>query len=539
MANAYTPPGVLVTENTSPSVSPFLASAADVCIIGVAGTPASTQTPIQTTDTVILSGTSPHVLPTLAAINNDAVLVAVQSVKDILNPSVGTPPGSGYASGTDYTAQTGEAGPDGANGTITRVQAGSIPDGRLVAVTYTYLPTDYWSPIRLFDIGSVESRFGASWATATSPVTGQTYYAGIGSQLSMAARIAFENGAASVICQPLFARATPGDPTTTQVAPTPTQVGNATTWQDTLYGLRPIEDLNVIVPIIGQDGVNVSDGSLLNVFSAVQGHLAYMNSLQQRIVAIFGEDGTIEGVGTNTSGLLSTLRTNHAAYLQANYGNALSSQCVLINNTVFQRATPGGLGTTVNVGGQYAAAAFAGANSARPTSASMTRKPIVGFSGVTDPRTPADKNLDAAAGLMVIEQVKNVLRVRQSNTLDIQNGPARSELAVVRSKFLMMQSIQATLDNQIIGNIIADGNSPMIVRSAVSGVLGLLQQAGVIVGYSQVLASLTNLNPTTVSVSFSYQPAFPLNYVVVNFSLDLTAGIVTINESNGVSGSVG
>lgn len=533
MTFAYTPPGVTVTELSSPSISPLLGSAADICVIGVAGTLSTSQTAISTTDTLILSGTGPHTLPTLAALNNGQ-LVAVQSVKDILNPSVGTPLGAGYVATTDYTVTLGEGPPSGTNGTITRVGNGSIPDGALVAVTYTYLPVDYWEPVRFFDIGSVETRYGNSWATSTSTVTGKTYYTGIGSQLSMAARIAFENGAQSVICQPLFARATPGDPTTAQVPPTANAIGDQTTWEDTLYALRPIQNIDVVVPVIGQDGINVSDSAMLNIFSAVQSHLAYMNTQEQYMVAIFGEDGTTEGVGTANSGLINTLRSTHAPALQSNFANQLSSQCVLINNTVFQRATPGGTGTSINVGGQYVAAAVAGALSARAVSSSLTRKTLNGFQSVIDPRTPADKNTDAGAGLMVVEQIPaNLIRIRQANTLDTQNGPARSELSVVRSKFLLIESIKDTLDNQIIGNIIADGNSPVIVRSAISSVLSLLQQAGAIVGYSQVNAALTNLNPTTITASFSYQPAFPVNFVKVTFSLDLTQGTVTTTNTSG------
>jgi hypothetical protein len=527
MATAYTPPGVTVTENTSTSVSALIASATDICIVGLAGNPNTSQTPLTTTDVLILSGTNPVVLPTLVQIHNDAVLVSILSVNDVINPQVGTPPGTGYTATTDYIFSTGESLPDGNNGTITRVANGAIADGTLVAVTYTYLPSDYWNPIRLYDIGSVESRFGASWATATSASTGQTYYTGINSQISMAARIAFNNGAPSVICQPLFAREVPGDPSSAQQAPTADQVGDSTTWADTLYVLRPITDLEVIVPIIGQNGSTVTDADVLNVFSAVQAYQSYMNSEQQYIVAIFGEDGTSSA--SEAAGLVSTLRNNHAPYLQSAYGNALSSQAALLNNTVFQLPTPSGSSSTINVGGQYAAAAVAGMLASRNVAQSLTRQSIAGFQSITDSRVPSDKNNDAAAGLMVVETVGNsLIRVRQGNTLDIISGPARSELSVVRAKFVMMESIQQTLDNQIIGNIIADANSPLVVRSAISSVLGILQTAGALVSYSDVTAALTSLNPTTISASFNYKPSFPLNYVGVTFAIDMTTNTVTI-----------
>jgi hypothetical protein len=535
MAIAYTPPSATVTELTSPSVNPLIAPSANICLIGLAGNYTTTSNPISVTDTVILQGTNPVTLPTIALLNNNAQLVAVSKVLDVLNPSVGTPPGSGYVATTDYVINAGEGPPQGTAGTIARASGSGIPDGGIVSVSYTYIPSDYYSPIRLFDIGSVEQRFGDSWATGVSSTTGSIYDVGVNSQLSMAARLAFENGAQSVICQPLFARSTPGNPGTTPVPPSGTAIGSSGTWSDTLYSLRSIRNIDVIVPVIGQDNNNVSDSSMLAIFGAVQAHLAYMNSNQEYIIALFGEDGTIEGpgaIGANgvATGLMNTVRNVHAPYLQSSYGNALSGQCVLINNTVFQRAVPG-LNTTINLGGQYAAAALAGALSARAVSQAMTRQPLLGFQSVTDPRTPQDKNLDAGAGLMVIEQVNGVVRCRQQTTLDIQNVPQRSELSVVRSKFVMMQSVQATLDDQIIGNIIADANSPLIVRSAISSVLSLLQQQQVIVGYTNVTAQLSSLNPTTITASFAYQPAFPVNFIKVTFSMDLTTGQISVSES--------
>jgi hypothetical protein len=533
MANVYTPPSTSVTEITTPSITPLVGSAADICLVGLAGSPANSLATLTTTDTVLLSGTTPVVLPTISALNNDAQLLSVQSVKDVLNPSVGTPLGAGYVSGTDYVIALGEGPPDGTNATIARNGSGAIPNGTLVSVTYTYVPSDYWNPIRLFDIGSVESRFGPSFATAANPQTGQTYYTGIASQLSFAARCAFANGAQSVICQPLFARSTPGNPTSSQVAPAANAVGSTSTWSDTLYVLRPFEDIDVIVPVLGQDGTNVSSANMLAVFGAVQSHQSFMNSQEQYIEAIFGEDGTSsQSMFQSLLGSGAGSVQAHAAALQANFANGLSSQGVLINNTVYQVATPGGFTNTINVGGQYAAAAVAGALAARPVSSSLTHSPILGFTSLTDPRTQGDKNADAAAGLFVVEANKGIIRCRHALTLDVVNGPARSELSVVRSKFLLIESIRETIDNQIIGQIIADGNSPMIVRSAISGVLTLLQQQGAIVGYSSVTATLASVNPTIIEATFSYRPAFPVDYVKVSFNLDLSNQSITQNQSS-------
>jgi hypothetical protein len=533
MASVYTPPQTTVTEISTPSITPLLASAANICIVGVPGLPASSLAQLTTTDTVLLQQGVPVVLPTLAALNNDASLVGGPNggnvvVTDVLNPSYGTPLGAGYVQGTDFTVAVGEGPPDGTSGTITALNTGAIANGTLVQVTYVYVPSDYWNPIRLFTISDVEARFGPSFQAATNPQTGQVYYTGIGSQLSMAARLAFNNGAASVICQPLFNLSS-----NVPVAVNSGNVGTTAPWSVTLAGLQQYEDINVIVPIVDS---STSASNVLSIFGQVQSFLSGMNAQQQYMMAIFGEDGTSS---TSTfQSLISTLPNVHAPSLQANFGNVLSCQSVLLNNTVFQLPTPGGYTNTINVGGQYAAAAVAGALASRPVASALTHAPIIGFSSVTDPRTPAQKNNDAGAGLFVIEQTQGLIRCRQSLTLDTVDGPAKSEISVVRAKFLMMESIKQTIDNQIIGQIIADGNSPMVVASAISGVLTLLQSAGAIVAYGTVNAALTSLNPTIITANFAYRPSFPVDYVNVTFSLDLTNSTVSATNTTTTNSGV-
>lgn len=533
MATVYTPPQTTVSEISTPSITPLLASAANVCIVGVPGLSASSLAQLTTTDTVLLQQSVPVVLPTLAALNNDAMLVGGPNggnvvVTDVLNPSYGTPLGAGYVEGTDFTIDTGEGPPDGTHGTITALSSGAIANGTLVQVTYVYVPSDYWNPVRLFSISDVENRFGPSFQAATNPQTGQVYYTGVGSQLSMAARMAFNNGAASVICQPLFNLVS-----SLPVAVNSGNVGSTAPWADTLAGLQQYEDIDVVVPIVDPA---TSSSNVLSIFGQVQAFQSGMNAQQQYIMAVFGEDGTSS---TSTfQSLLATIPNVHAPSLQANFGNTLSCQAILINNTVFQLPTPGGYTNTINVGGQYAAAAVAGALASRPVASALTHAPIIGFLSMTDPRTPAQKNTDAGAGLFVIEQTQGLIRCRHSLTLDIVDGAAKAEVSVVRAKFLMMESIKQTIDNQIIGQIIADGNSPMIVASAISGVLTLLQNAGAIVAYGTVNAQLTSLNPTIITANFSYRPSFPVDYVNVTFSLDLTNSLVTATNSTTTNSGV-
>lgn len=497
----YSPPGVNVREIVSPQVAPLLASPANVCLVGL-----SQGFQIRT-DQLLLTGTSPIELPYLASLPG-STLTAVISVKDALNPSKGASNGSGYVEGTDFTVNTGA-------GTITRLESGAIENPTLVNVTYEYVPSNYFEPIRLFDQGSVESRFGPSFNPGGTAIN---------SHLSYAASLAFQNGAGSLILQPLFTRATPGNPTTPASQPNSSQAAAAVTWADTLYVLRGIEELDIIVPVIGQSEEHVTDAAQLAVFEAVQDHEAFMKGQQQYIVGILGEDSS----ASHSVATMATIRS-HAVTLQSRYGGELNQQNVLINTSAFGVPLPN-VNNTLAVGGQYVAAAVAGAVAARPPSAGLTKKAIAGISSVLDTRLLSDKNIDAETGLMVIEQKKTNILCRQQLTLDT-TSTARKELSVVRAKFIMIESIRETLENEIIGQIIADANSPFVVRSAISAVLSALQQAGDIVGYSQVQASLSSLEPTTITASFSYRPAFPVNYINVSFSLNLTTNTVTANET--------
>jgi hypothetical protein len=188
MALAYRQPGVRVSETVTPQISPLVAAPADVALVGRA------RGYQVRTDQFKLTGTTAIPLPGLPL---GATVTSVDAVKDALDPSKGQATGAGYTVTTDYTVQVGA-------GTITRVGAGGIADGALVNVTYRYVAADYWDPIRLFDMAAVEERFGPSVNAAGNAIS---------SLLSYAAAIAFENGAPSVVCQPLFKRTTPGDPT--------------------------------------------------------------------------------------------------------------------------------------------------------------------------------------------------------------------------------------------------------------------------------------------------------------------------------------
>jgi hypothetical protein len=490
MALAYVPPGITVEELYSPSVNPLLTVGASVCLVGLARG--------YEYGVIDVSFTAGSADPVEINAPEDAVFQGVDG-DTVFESATGVSNTTQYVEGTDFDATL--AG-DATSISLTSVAATPLrTNGGVVRLKYRYVPDRYYEATRLDSQAAVEARFGPAWDTN-----------GIDTPLTAAAALAFQNGASSVVLQPLF-RDNAGSPT----QPTAAEAASRTQWEASLYNLRDVEDINIIVPIMGQSDANVDDTAQLGIFEAVSSHIAFMKTQGQYIVGIYGEDSTADVADAT----LTTLRS-HAGSLRT----AIAEQLVLISPSRFSRVSPNSARQT-DIGGQYVAAAVAGMLAARPVSVPLTRKQVSGVTSVTYPNyDKVQKDADAQDGLFVVEQKGTSVQVRHAVTLD-NTSTANRELSVVRAKHRMIESIRQTIDEQIIGTVPADGNAPLVVKNAVIGVLETLQQRRELVDYSGVQARTLTNDPTTVECRFSYRPAFPLNYVNVKFSLDLSAGEVT------------
>jgi len=583
MAQPYVPPGVTITEAVAPQVVPLIASTSEVVLVGLtlghqtrtdqvrlgggasesktakikstektvkglteakvlidvgssvtgSGIPEGTivtavtseteleisQAATETKETTLTFELEPTPLPFLASLPGSQ-LEGVVSVYSATNPSEGENEGKGFK---EFKEGVGAYKVDKTIGAVIRINGGLIKANQLVNVTYTYVPAGYYNPIRLYNFNEVQNRFGSALEK-----NGNGEYT---SPLSLAAQKAFESGAGNVILQPLFAFTGGTEPEYNSGGfiinaeqPTAKQVSEAKTWEGTLKALNLVEAIDLIVPVVGQGDAEgkVNDGAMNSIISAFLGYEQYREIEEQYIYGVFGENST------TTEALESTL-WSHARNIRSYAGGKLAAQNILLNGGSFSVSLPEG--GEASIGGEYMAAAIAGALASRPVASSLTRKGITGFTKVNDLRTPAQKNEDAGEGLMVIEQIKGQIRCRHAISLDNTHGASRSEVSVVRAKFLMVESVKETLENQIIGQIIADGNSPIIVRSAIVGVLSALQSAGDLVDFATPVVQIASLEPTTITASFSYRPAFTLNYIDIVFSLDLSSQTVTVTEN--------
>ncbi|MEM3008439.1 MAG: hypothetical protein QXY15_10360, partial [Candidatus Nitrosotenuis sp.] len=94
-----------------------------------------------------------------------------------------------------------------------------------------------------------------------------------------------------------------------------------------------------------------------------------------------------------------------------------------------------------------------------------------------------------------------------------------------RTKYWVMKSIVDALDSQVVGTILIDTAVNFTIQTLISGELELLLQQGAIVNYSDIQVRPDPNDDTTLQVRFSYLPAFPVNHIVITFSIDSTSGI--------------
>ncbi len=527
MALAYVPPGVNIEELYSPSVNPLLAANAQVCLVGLAQ---GYQTAVAT---VNLADPRPGGTFTLTAPEGSVfqTVSGTQFFEDATNfnnPSAGANDDGSYkqgasaAVGIDFTATipsdkktivvTPTVSPTGTG-------AMNLTEG-FAQFKYRYVSEAYYRATRYDNSAAIEQRYGAGFGPD-----------GIVTPLSAAAILAFENGASSIVVQPVFRLTDSADNQSVRRQPTIGGGGEyfaSATWNQSLFGLRDLEDVNVIIPVVGQSQ-GFSDAQTLAVFQSVQDHVYFMATQGQLMVGIYGEDSS----ASVTAAAQPTLQA-HADVLRDRLGGTMAECSVLVSPSRFKRRSSAATSTDLTIGGQYAAAAVGGMLAARLTSQPLTRKQVSGFVAVADPRTKDAKNADAAAGLMVIEQRGQSVQVRHGLTLDT-SSTARRELSVVRAKHRMVESIRDTIDTQIIGEVPANNNAPLVVKQAVIGVLEQLRQVRELVDYYGVQARVLSNDPTTVECRFSYRPAFPLNYVNIVFSLDMSSGDLetTFTDSTG------
>ena len=465
----YRPPGTYIEETSTPVSSPTGTTSVLVALVG----PSIGYR--RFTETLILTGT------TATAVTKKGAIPASVKVTSLDGATI-------FDVTDDYTvAATAGVDSDLAqlvdNGmNVTRVAIGSITDGQAVRVTYNYADVSYYQPVRVADFEVVKDLYGDPFDPTTGAIT---------SPLSMAAKVAFENGAREVI---LLAT-----------------VGTSTVTTGALSAAYPkllnLHEVGVVVPVTA--GIS-SGADLATASTDLANHCDQASSDGFFRVGVLGCD------------------TSYATGTPQAIAETANSKRVIVawpNNLLFYNAFTG---NTVEVGGQYLAAAYGGKLVSKGVQHGLTRKGITSFAGIAagtlSTLTKANKDTWSNGGVAVTELTRNnTLIVRHGTSTDTSSTATR-EISVTRAKDQMVRLIQDTIDSaQVIGSPITS-ISVQQIKSIVGGVLENCVDAEIIVSYNELVGRIRPGDPQVIEVKFMYRPAWPLNYILVSFSIDTSTG---------------
>lgn len=491
----YVPPGVYVQDTTTPIVTTTGLPPSVVAILGPA---LGYQT---ATETVLVYSNAGTVLS-----NEGIFTTAVTGPPAISAPVVKKLDGTSLTVNTDYTFVVDSSGPGGTAGAVTSIQrvtnSPNINDGDSVTVTYNYADTTYYTPQTHTDFDTIISVYGLPMVSTAlaNPNSSQ-----IASPLSMASQMAIQNGAAIIIT----------------LALNPSDGDLRAQFQAAYAKIATNYSTTVIIPALPDD-LTVSSGTVA----------AYTQLLAQDL----GSHCTnASNAGYTRIGFFGTPRNFSESDLtqQALAGALTNRRMVLVyphNMLLFNSATS----QITTVGGSFLAAAAAGKLSSLPVNTGLTKQVITGFQGIPTSvlqiMTRSYKDSLSSSGVCVAEINRlNQLLVRHGVTTDMSSLDKR-EISMIRISDTLYNLVQLGMEAAgLIGQPI-DADMSMRVKAALSSILEQAKSTEVIVDYANLKVlqqSGPSGDPTIINCKFSYQPALPLNYITVQFQVDLTTGVVS------------
>jgi hypothetical protein len=174
--------------------------------------------------------------------------------------------------------------------------------------------------------------------------------------------------------------------------------------------------------------------------------------------------------------------------------------------------------TSFLVDGSLVAAAVAGIDTAAAYDVAepLERKQISGFISLY-------RNLDAVtqaqvanAGITLLDNESAGIIIKMDLTTDLTSVLTQIP-SVIRIKDYVQQGVRLTLNQFIGGKFLNSRTGDIEVK--VKSFFSALQKANIIAAFASVTAVPDPDEPTTVNVTATYSPVFPLRWIVVTFSL--------------------
>jgi hypothetical protein len=504
---SYQAPGVFVQDVSTPIVVTPLVPSQTLTLVGLA---LGFRTAVQS---LLLY------YATATPLTYMGVFTTEQSGPPVITaPVVTTLTGTVLTSGIDYTLST-VADPSGNTGlaltSIVRVSTSTnVSDGQQVQVVYNYADATYYLPQVFTDSQSVINAYGQPFVSAApaSPTASQ-----VANPLSAAAQVAFSNGATTLICVAL----NPAD-------------GSLTEQLNAAYskiGTTPA--CTIVVPVL-TDSLTPSSGTAAAYAQELAEALstamwaAYNDGFPR--IGFFGLPVNYSESSLPVPSLASGIASRRLVLAYP--------EIVLLYNSAANQ--------TFQSSGQYLAVALAARLSSLPVDTGLTTQVLSGFAGLpaaeTAAMTNAFMNTLATAGVSVCYvNYQGALACRQGLTTDM-SALNYQEVSIVRqSDSLLTAMSQGLQASGLIGSPIT-ANTISAVQEVILGILESAVSGDIIVSYTNLTVTQQSYpggSPTIISVTYSYLPALPLNFITVQQSVDLSNGLVASTTSTQNASSTG
>lgn len=491
----YQAPGVYVSNVTTPVIT---ATGVPQQVMAICGPALGFRTAVQS---FLISSTVPTQL------TFTGVFTTAQAGPPAISaPVVTVNSGAALAVGVDYSL-TVTPDPSGNSAlaitTVERINTSvNVSEGQQVTITYNYADITYYQPQVFTDYQSVLNAYGTPFVSSipTTPNASQ-----VANPLSYAAQVAFSNGANTIIT----------------VALNPADGSLEAQFQSAYAKLANTVSATIIVPVFTDD-LTAPSGTV----AAYSGTLATdlrtacvnaSNAGYPRI-GFFGLPRNYSESDESIPALTASLANRRLVVVYPEIVIAFNS----VTNSVF------------NASGCYLAVALGATLSSLPVSTGLTQQLVSGFGGLTQLEitnmTPSFMNTLASAGAcLVYRRWDGALVVRQGLTTDMSALNNREISMVRQGDVLSLLVTQGMTNAGLVGSPILT-TSVSTVQSALTSIL---EQAVT----QEVISDWTNLtvvqqappsgDPTVMSCTFMYLPFIPMNYIQVQFSLNLSTGSVT------------
>lgn len=403
-----------------------------------------------------------------------------------------------FASGYDYYVVNDSGDDSEFNGVDDRVLLSAVPGARLapldsegnvsvsaesIEIKANSTDAKQYSVEVFTDLDNIRAKYGKPTSNTETPV--------ITSNLTFAAQLALRNGANRVYCVGVTTNTVEG-------------------FEEAIDKLANLDEINVIVPVTA--GLNiVATEQVVSKLKDFCESQASQGNLVRGFVAIDG----------NATSLAASDFSSLAERIA-------DSRISLVAPGRFTVNTGSG---KISAGGPFAAAALAGLHAKLDVQMPLTRKQLeLSVSGIEDPFTGREMiDLQSKGVLVLFQESSGRITVRHGLTTDMTSVYSQ-EISVVAARDRLRDLVYNALSGSgILGSPIT-ASTPELVVSNITSALETAKLATLIFDYADIKYRVPTNNPTAIEIRFAYRPTMPLNYVLVQFSVDTSSSSVTFQS---------